>query len=52
MIHEQNSIPGLSNKFLARFVDRICVSLPGSVQYFPKDKTIYTGNPRSEEIYR
>lgn len=50
MIHEQNSIPGLSNKFLARFVDRICVSLPGSVQYFPKDKTIYTGNPRSEEI--
>ena len=31
MIHEQNSIPGLSNKFLARFVDTICVSLPGSL---------------------
>ncbi len=50
MIHEQNSIPGLSNKFLARFVDLICVSLPGSISYFPKNKTIYTGNPRSEEI--
>lgn len=52
MIHEQNSIPGLSNKFLARFVDTICVSLPGSISYFPKDKTVYTGNPRSEEILK
>lgn len=50
MIHEQNSIPGLSNKFLSRFVDIICVSLPGSLRYFPKKKTVYTGNPRSEEI--
>lgn len=50
LIHEQNSIPGLSNKFLAKFVDTICVSLPGSIQYFPKEKTVYTGNPRSEEI--
>lgn len=50
IIHEQNSIPGLSNKFLAKYVDRVCVSLPGSVKYFPKEKTIYTGNPRSEEI--
>lgn len=50
LIHEQNSIPGLSNKFLAKFVDTICVSLPGSIKYFPKNKTVYTGNPRSEEI--
>lgn len=50
LIHEQNSIPGLSNKFLAKFVDTICVSLPGSIKYFPKEKTVYTGNPRSEEI--
>lgn len=52
MIHEQNSIPGLSNKFLSHFVDTICVSLPGSVQYFPQEKTVYTGNPRSEEILK
>ena len=49
-IHEQNSIPGLSNKFLSRFVDKVFVSLPGSVKYFSKDKVIYTGNPRSEDI--
>lgn len=50
VIHEQNSIPGLSNKFLAKFVDRVFVSLPNSCKYFNKEKTIYTGNPRGEEI--
>ncbi len=50
LIHEQNSIPGLSNKFIGNFSDRICVSLPNSLKLFPKNKTIYTGNPRSEEI--
>ena len=51
LIHEQNSIPGLSNKFVGNFADRICVSLPNSVNLFPKDKVCYTGNPRSEEIF-
>ena len=50
MIHEQNSIPGLSNKLISKYATAICVSLPGSLKLFPKDKTIYTGNPRSEEI--
>lgn len=51
IIHEQNSIPGVSNKFLSKFADKICVSLPNSVEYFDPKKTLYTGNPRSEEIY-
>ena len=50
LIHEQNSIPGVSNKFIGNFADRICVSLPNSLKLFPKKKTVYTGNPRSEEI--
>lgn len=50
LIHEQNSIPGLSNKFIGKFADKICVSLPKSINLFPKEKTIYTGNPRGEEI--
>lgn len=49
-IHEQNSIPGLSNKFLTHYVDKIGVSLPDSIKYFPESKTIFTGNPRSEEV--
>lgn len=50
LVHEQNSIPGLSNKFIGNFADRICVSLPNSVNLFDKNKVCYTGNPRSEEI--
>ena len=50
IIHEQNSIPGVSNKLLSHFVNKICVSFKESESYFPKKKTIYTGNPRSEEI--
>lgn len=50
LIHEQNSIPGLSNKFIGNFADKICVSLPNSLELFPKNKVVYTGNPRSEEI--
>lgn len=50
LIHEQNSIPGLSNKFIGKFADKICVSLPNSLNLFPKKKVVYTGNPRSEEI--
>lgn len=52
LIHEQNSIPGVSNKFIGSFANRICVSLPNSLDLFPRDKVVYTGNPRSEEIIK
>ena len=52
LIHEQNSIPGVSNKFIGKFANKICVSLPNSLNLFPKDKVVYTGNPRSEEIMK
>lgn len=50
VIHEQNSIPGVANKFLGKIVDRVFLSLPGSLKYFDQKKAVYTGNPRSEEI--
>ena len=50
-IHEQNSIPGVSNKFLSRYANKIGISLEASRKYFPKGKTVCTGNPRSEEVY-
>jgi len=45
LIHEQNSVPGLANRKLGKIVNKICLSLPGSGSYFPKDKTVSTGNP-------
>ena len=48
-IHEQNSIPGKSNKILEKFVDAIGVSFKDSKEYFKnKDKVHFTGNPCSE----
>ena len=48
-IHEQNSIPGKSNRMLEPFVDAIGVSFMDSKKYFKnKDKVYFTGNPCSE----
>ena len=50
IIHEQNSIPGKSNTFLKKYVDKVLVSLPGSMEYFTGN-VVLTGNPRSQEAY-
>ena len=47
-IHEQNSIPGKSNRMLGRLADKIGVSFKDSVHYFDESKTVFTGNPCSE----
>ncbi len=48
-IHEQNSIPGLSNRHLEKFADKIAVSFESSREYFKeKEKIVYTGNPCGE----
>lgn len=49
VIHEQNSFPGKSNKFLSKYSDLICVSFKNSMSYFPIDRTVFTGNPCSED---
>ncbi len=48
-IHEQNSVVGLSNKYLTKYVDKIGVSFESTLNEFPKDKVSLTGNPCSEK---
>ncbi len=50
MIHEQNSIPGSTNRLLGRFVKAVAVTYHESMAFFPRDKTHLTGNPIREEI--
>lgn len=45
VIQEQNSYAGLTNKWLARRADRICVAYDGMERFFPKEKIVMTGNP-------
>lgn len=46
-IHEQNSVAGKANKIMSKYVDLIGISIKDSMDFFPKDKTIFTGNPCS-----
>lgn len=51
VIHEQNSIPGKTNKFLSRGVDSVFLSFNESYKYFPKNvKCVYTGNPSGDNV--
>jgi UDP-N-acetylglucosamine--N-acetylmuramyl-(pentapeptide) pyrophosphoryl-undecaprenol N-acetylglucosamine transferase len=50
IIHEQNSVPGLTNKFLSRYVDRVAICFEEAKQYFPEKKVVLTGNPRASEV--
>jgi len=44
-IHEQNSIPGFTNRILGKIAHRIFVSFNYSRSYFPPEKTVMTGTP-------
>ena len=50
IIHEQNSVPGLTNKFLSKYVDKIAVCFEEAMQFFPQEKVVLTGNPRASEV--
>lgn len=51
IIHEQNFIPGLSNKILFHFVNKVAVSFKESLKNFPDKKTVFTGNPTRKELF-
>jgi UDP-N-acetylglucosamine--N-acetylmuramyl-(pentapeptide) pyrophosphoryl-undecaprenol N-acetylglucosamine transferase len=48
--HEQTVKGGLANHLIARFAKKIAVSWPDSSDFFPKGKTVLTGNPIRQEI--
>lgn len=50
IIHEQNSIPGLANRILGRWVKRVATSFKDDDGHFPSHKVVVTGNPVRSEI--
>lgn len=53
IIHEQNAYPGITNKILARYVDKILVTFEESKKYFKyPNKVIITGNPVRSSIIK
>lgn len=49
-IHEQNSVPGLTNRLLSKVAQRVFISLPDEQEFFEPDYTVLTGNPVREAI--
>lgn len=51
LIQEQNSYPGITNRLLAKRVNKICVAYKGMERFFPSNKIIFTGNPVRKDLY-
>jgi UDP-N-acetylglucosamine--N-acetylmuramyl-(pentapeptide) pyrophosphoryl-undecaprenol N-acetylglucosamine transferase len=54
LIQEQNAYAGLTNRILAKRVDKICVAYEHMEEYFPNTnstKLVLTGNPVRQAIY-
>ncbi len=50
LVMESNALPGWTNRVLARFVDRACVSFEQSLPFF-RGKGVVTGNPVRREFF-
>lgn len=51
LIHEQNAFPGVTNKLLSKFVDKVAISFKESEKYFKnRRKVVFTGNPIRSEL--
>ena len=51
LLQEQNSFPGITNKFLAKRAQKICVAYFGLDNFFEKEKITLTGNPVRSDIW-
>ncbi len=50
LIQEQNSYAGITNKLLAKRVNKVCVAYPNMEPFFPAEKIVLTGNPVRSDI--
>lgn len=51
-IQEQNSVPGMANKFLAHYAQKIFLGFEGAKPYFKnKEKQVFCGNPVRKQFF-
>jgi len=51
VLHEQNSRPGLANRIASRFVDRVAVTFPSSIEALASSERVHvTGNPVQQRL--
>ncbi|WP_438422288.1 undecaprenyldiphospho-muramoylpentapeptide beta-N-acetylglucosaminyltransferase [Aquimarina macrocephali] len=52
VLQEQNSFPGITNKWLSKGAHKICVAYDNMEKFFPKSKIIKTGNPVRQDLLK
>jgi UDP-N-acetylglucosamine--N-acetylmuramyl-(pentapeptide) pyrophosphoryl-undecaprenol N-acetylglucosamine transferase len=50
-LHEQTATVGLTNKIVGNLAEKIFISFPSSLKYFPEGKAVLTGNLIRPEIF-
>lgn len=51
VLHEQNSVPGMANRFLSRWAKRVGVTYPESVEMMAQpQRSVVTGNPVRAQV--
>lgn len=50
-LHEQTAAVGLSNKIVSKYAKKIFITFEESLRYFPKEKTLHTGNIVRSSIF-
>ncbi|MDW7728562.1 MAG: undecaprenyldiphospho-muramoylpentapeptide beta-N-acetylglucosaminyltransferase [Bacillota bacterium] len=51
VIHEQNALPGMTNRWMSPFVKKVCLSFEETTNRVPgRGKAVFTGNPRASEV--
>ncbi len=50
VVHEQNILPGITNRILSRFANRIFISFENTRSHIDPQKIHWTGNPVRQEI--
>lgn len=50
IVHESDSVPGRVNMIAGKFAKKIALSYKEAAEFFPPNKTAYTGNPVRKEI--
>lgn len=52
LLQEQNSYPGITNKWLSKKAESICVAYENLERFFPKQKIRLTGNPVRRDLLK
>jgi UDP-N-acetylglucosamine--N-acetylmuramyl-(pentapeptide) pyrophosphoryl-undecaprenol N-acetylglucosamine transferase len=52
VLQEQNAFPGLTNRVLGRFADKVCTGFNEAGRFFPARKTVFTGNPIRADLLK